>query len=189
MDRAAAQKRRDYGRMKEELNESPKSTLFRLGCAVFYAQRIEFLICGSVLALEDAKLKGFRADDFFSADPNKRSPMLGHLVDSLKKIADLEPDLAGRLDAFVKLRNRVVHKLFFEAVAKVPERDLEIRKTIESFISECVYMEKLFLGLVAHLPLSGTDDPDVRTFMKSIGVLKPEGQEIVDAVRIKKQRS
>jgi hypothetical protein len=175
--------------MKEELNELQKSILLRLGCAVFYAQRIEFIICGSVLALKDAKLKGFRADDFFSADPIKRTPMLGPLVDSLKKIADLEPGLAGRLDAFVKLRKGVVHKLFFEAVANISERDLEIRKTIESFISECVYMEKLFLGFVAHLPLSGTNDPDLLTFMRSIRALKPEGQKIVDAVRRKKQRN
>jgi hypothetical protein len=172
----------------DEINESQKS-IFRLGCAVFYAQRIEFLICHSVLALKDAKLKKFTADDLFSGDPNKRRPMLGKLVLSLKSVAQFEPDLEARLDAFVKLRNRVVHKLFFEAMSQTPEKDMEIRKTIESFISECAYMDELFLGFVAHLPLSEPIDPDVRRFKESIESLKPEGQKIVDAVFRKKRKS
>lgn len=164
-----------------------KSLLFRLGCAVFYAQMIEFLICGSVLALKDAKLKDFTADDFFSDDPAKRGPTLGSLISSLKKVAMFESDLEARLNRFVDLRNRVVHRLFFEEVAKARERDMQIRNTIESLISECEYLQTLFLGFVAHLPLSEPIDPDVLRFKESVEPLKLEGQKIVNAVLRKKR--
>lgn len=178
--------------MNDDVNESQKAIIFRLGCAVFNAQLVEFVICGTVLALKDAELGEFTAEDFFSGDPNKRGPMLGKLVGSLKRVADFDPDLADRLDRFVKLRNRVVHKLFFEAEARVPpspERDAEIRKNIESLISECNYMRELFLGFVGHLPVSEGTDPEVAHFLESVEHLKTEGRKIVDAVRRKKQRS
>ncbi len=174
--------------MNDQQMDFAREVLLRLGGAVCNCQVVELLVYGSLLCLKRSGLKCC-VEDFFSNDPNKRGPTLGELRQALEKVAKLPSGLETRLEEFVKLRNRVIHRLFTEPsaiqlqTAETAQARLDL---IDTLTSECHYFNDLFMGFLAHFPRPDPGEDELATEIKQIYALadslRPRGEVIIAAV-------
>lgn len=174
--------------MDDQQMDCAREVLLRLGRAVCDCQVVELLVYGSLLCLKRSGLKCC-VEDFFSDDPKKRGPMLGELRQALEKVAKLPSGLEKRLREFVKLRNRVIHRLFTEPSAIQPQTTETAQAKlalIDKLTRECQYFGDLFLGFLAHFPRPDVGDDELATEIKQIYAradsLRPKGEVIIGAV-------
>ncbi len=174
--------------MKDDQKDFAPEVLLRLGGAVCDCQVVELLMHGSLLCLKRSGLK-YCVEDFFSDDPNKRGPTLGELRRALEEVAKLPSGVETRFENFVKLRNRVIHRLFTEQSAiqlQTAETARAKLDLIEKLTGECRYFHDLFLGVLAHFPRSDPGEDELGTEIRQIYALadslRPKGEVIIAAV-------
>ena len=155
---------------------------------MFYCQSVELLIHGSLLCLKNSGLN-YSVENFFSENPEKSGPPLGHLRKALEEVAELDLGIETRLEQFVKLRNRVIHRLFTEPSAiqfQTAETFQAKLDLIDKLTRECQYFVDLFLGFLAHFPRPDLGEDELATEIKEIYALadslRPRGEMIIAAV-------